>query len=34
MVGIFAVDMISTALLLEVLARYAERDEVAKGKAN
>lgn len=27
MVGIFAVDMISTALLLEVLARHAEKDE-------
>ncbi|NCB44022.1 MAG: ABC transporter permease, partial [Clostridia bacterium] len=34
MVGIFAVDMISTVLLLEVLAHYAERDEIAKGKAN
>jgi len=27
MVGIFAVDMILTALLLEVLARHAEKDE-------
>ncbi|MDD4394145.1 MAG: ABC transporter permease [Desulfobacterales bacterium] len=34
MVGIFAVDMISTVLLLEVLAHYAEKDEIAKGKAN
>ncbi|NCC62782.1 MAG: ABC transporter permease, partial [Verrucomicrobiae bacterium] len=33
-VGIFAVDMISTVLLLEVLAHYAERDEIGKGKAN
>ncbi len=28
MIGIFAIDMISTALLLEVLARYAEKNEV------
>lgn len=28
----FAVDMISTALLLEVLARHAERDEIENGR--
>ena len=33
MVGIYAVDLISTVLLLEVLARYAERNEIGKGKA-
>jgi hypothetical protein len=34
MVGIYAVDLISTVLLLEVLARYAERNEIGKEKAN
>jgi len=28
MIGIFAIDMISTALLLEVLARYAKKNEL------
>ena len=33
MVGIFAIDMISTALLLEVLAHHAERDEMGNERS-